>query len=318
MSSAGPSHQRPSPDGRHLAFTDYTAKGYDIRVMELDALGTTSGVARMETQPVRRNPLGGGVARRGGLQRRSGAKPMEVRSDRTPQPARERQFRPSTDYSPLDTILPRLWFPWLAYSPASGTLAGFVTGGQDVLQRHRYTLTALYGPKSGRLMHWADYTYDGLRPTLRLLLLGLRPHLRRPAPGRSRQRRLHRARSAPSAPPSPSTSPVSTPRRRSPSATATANSPGSPRCRRGRATTACCRRPARSVPRASPGPSPTPTATRSRSAPRAAVGSTSGSSTTRRGSAANTPSPRPPSTGTSTSRSPRPATCWRPASSSAA
>ena len=32
---------------------------------------------------------GEGVARRGGLQRRSEAKPMEVRSDRTPQPERE-------------------------------------------------------------------------------------------------------------------------------------------------------------------------------------------------------------------------------------
>ena len=37
-----------------------------------------------------------------------------------------------------------------------------------MLQRHRYSLTALYGPGSGRLMHWADYAYDGLRPTLRL------------------------------------------------------------------------------------------------------------------------------------------------------
>jgi len=34
--------------------------------------------------------LGKGVARRGGLQRVSEARPMEVRSDRTPQPARER------------------------------------------------------------------------------------------------------------------------------------------------------------------------------------------------------------------------------------
>ena len=37
-------------------------------------------------QRFQRNPTGGGVARRGGLQRRSGANPMEVRSDRTPQP----------------------------------------------------------------------------------------------------------------------------------------------------------------------------------------------------------------------------------------
>ena len=26
----------PSPDGRRLAFTEYTARGYDIRVMELN------------------------------------------------------------------------------------------------------------------------------------------------------------------------------------------------------------------------------------------------------------------------------------------
>jgi len=74
----------------------------------------------------------------------------------------------STPYSALDTLLPRFWFPWAAYSPVNGTLLGLVTGGQDVLQRHRYTLTGLYGPKNNRLMYWADYAYDGLRPTLRL------------------------------------------------------------------------------------------------------------------------------------------------------
>jgi outer membrane protein assembly factor BamA len=72
-------------------------------------------------------------------------------------------------YSPAGTIAPRLWFPWVAASAESGTLAGFVTGGRDVLQRHVYTLTALYGPESGRLMHVASYAYDGLRPTFRLL-----------------------------------------------------------------------------------------------------------------------------------------------------
>ena len=38
--------------------------------------------------------LGEGVARRGGLQRVSEARPMEVRSDRTPQPELERRDRP--------------------------------------------------------------------------------------------------------------------------------------------------------------------------------------------------------------------------------
>lgn len=71
-------------------------------------------------------------------------------------------------YSPLDTIGPRLWLPWSAVTPESGTLVGAVTGGQDVLQRHRWLLEALYGPESGRFMHALAYAYYGLRPTLSL------------------------------------------------------------------------------------------------------------------------------------------------------
>jgi len=47
---------------------------------------------------VSKNSLGGGVARRGGLQRGSEARPMEVRSDRTPPPEREQKaLRTGTD-----------------------------------------------------------------------------------------------------------------------------------------------------------------------------------------------------------------------------
>jgi len=156
----------PSPDGRRLAFTDYTTKGYDIRVMELTST----------QRPVALDATGSSAesaGRRGGAEGRS---PATERSEVAGGPQRQDPTAltgtvvPSsaTGYSPLETILPRLWFPWLASSPASGTLGGLVTGGQDVLQRHRYTITALYGPESGRLMHWLDYTYDGLRPTLRI------------------------------------------------------------------------------------------------------------------------------------------------------
>jgi hypothetical protein len=129
----------PSPDGRRLAFADYTARGFDLRVLELSAL-RPAGVGG---QPVRL--------------------PEELPSP--PAPAQPLAARPSSSF---DTLLPRLWFPWAASSPQSGTLGGFITGGQDVLQRHRYLFTGLYAPESGRLMHLADYAYDGLRPTLRL------------------------------------------------------------------------------------------------------------------------------------------------------
>lgn len=138
----------PSPDGRRLAFAEYTARGFDIRVLEL---------ARAS------------AGRRGVLNPQGSEWSSWMDGPQRQDPAVRTGTAVSTSrYSPLDTILPRLWFPWWAASPASGTLAGLITGGQDVLQRHRYTLTALYGPESGRLMHLADYAYDGLRPTLRL------------------------------------------------------------------------------------------------------------------------------------------------------
>jgi len=202
----------PSPDGRRLAFTDYTAKGYDIRLMELDLLAVSllSDASSFRRTPESRAFWMPGQARHdestGRLiaTERSEAEKEAVPAallrpairsqaerDREPtEPGRiidesangrvaggpQRQDPAaltqtpisSTDYSPLGTILPRLWFPWLAYGPESGTLAGLITGGQDVLQRHSYTLTALFGPENRRLMHWLDYTYDGLRPTLRL------------------------------------------------------------------------------------------------------------------------------------------------------
>jgi WD40 repeat protein len=192
----------PSPDGRRLAFTDYTARGYDIRLMELNVSEqqATLGGTAIPLEPAGRR--GGAEGRSPAAERSEHSEEVPaslLRPAIRSQDERDREHTKqgtstderangrvdggpqrqdpaawtgravaSTSYSPLDTILPRLWLPWAAYSPASGTMLGLVTGGQDVLQRHRYTLTGLYGPKNGRFMYWADYAYDGLRPTLRL------------------------------------------------------------------------------------------------------------------------------------------------------
>jgi len=195
----------PSPDGLHVAFADYSARGYDIRVMRLEDRVTVNPEAQTpflplcqrgieESSPAATHvadqpggkladqsgsfatPLDSGesAGRRGGAERgtptgatggsaRGGAKRQDPAA-----PTGTSESLSSEPYSPLDTILPRLWLPWIASTPASGTLFGFITGGQDAVQRHRYTLTALYGPESDRLMYLADYAYDGLRPTLRL------------------------------------------------------------------------------------------------------------------------------------------------------
>ncbi len=132
----------PSPDGKTLAFTGYSARGHDIEVM----------------------PLQPGAWRE--------AAPFQ---DHYPAPAPEVKAEPieSEPYSPLSTLLPRLWIPWLGFSGANDALLGFSTFGQDAIMRHQYTLAALYGPSNGRLSYQFNYAYDGLRPTISFVAAGL-------------------------------------------------------------------------------------------------------------------------------------------------
>ena len=125
----------PSPDGKTLAFTSYSAKGYDVHTLAVD---------------------------------RSLWKPAGPYKDPYPAvPYEERKFDVSTKpYNPLPTLAPRFWIPWFGYSYESGVLGGFLTFGQDVVERHQYIVTGLYGPKTDRLWYSLDYFYDGLLPTV--------------------------------------------------------------------------------------------------------------------------------------------------------
>jgi Tol biopolymer transport system component len=127
----------PSPDGKTLAFSSYSAKGYDIHALGMDR------TSWMPAEPYR-DPYPTITYEE---------KPVEIST------------RP---YSPLSTIYPRFWLPWFGYNRESGWLFGAFTFGQDVVQRHQYYLTGLYGPKTGRFSYTADYFYDGLYPTIHL------------------------------------------------------------------------------------------------------------------------------------------------------
>lgn len=127
----------PSPDGKTLAFSSYSAKGYDIHQLGLDPASWKQAEPYSERYPA-------------------------VTYDEKPV---EASARP---YSPLSTIYPRFWLPWFGYSKESGWLFGAFTFTQDVVQRHQYYVTGLYGPKEGRTWYSIDYFYDGLLPTFHL------------------------------------------------------------------------------------------------------------------------------------------------------
>jgi hypothetical protein len=123
-----------APDGR-IVFADYTSRGFDLHVAIPVAIAASSA---------------------------------PTASDR-PQPPPVTLSEPSapTPYSPLPTIAPRFWAPVLSADEEGGQY-GLTTGGLDVLGYHKYALTALYGPSSGRASYVLTYRYDRLSPSFDL------------------------------------------------------------------------------------------------------------------------------------------------------
>jgi hypothetical protein len=126
----------PSSDGRLLAVTAYSADGHDVALVTLD-----------ESRPVPE------------------ADPFADRYPPVPAPEPPVAIEPAA-VNPLPELLPRFWLPYFAESPESGSLFGLLTAGTDVLQRHTWMLTALYGPDDERFVYGFDYAYDRFRPTL--------------------------------------------------------------------------------------------------------------------------------------------------------
>ncbi len=72
---------------------------------------------------------------------------------------------PSEPYSPWPTLLPRFWIP-LAGGDESGLQIGGFTAGTDILGRHRYDISALYGLSSHHPSASFQYENDSFYPTL--------------------------------------------------------------------------------------------------------------------------------------------------------
>ncbi|MCK9420546.1 MAG: BamA/TamA family outer membrane protein [Nitrospirae bacterium] len=124
----------PSPDGKTLVFSSYSSAGYDIHMRPADSASW---------------------------------KPAEPDQDRYPEVAyTEKPVETRTHaYNPLPTLVPRYWFPWFGFSEESRWLFGFLTSGQDAVERHSYALAGFYSPKTYRKWYAFNYVYDGLYPT---------------------------------------------------------------------------------------------------------------------------------------------------------
>lgn len=125
-----------SPDGGTIAFANYSSRGFDIHVIENNPAEWRKAAGYINLYPAMKYT----------------------------EPAVHTELSP---YSPATTLYPRLWLPNFGYSSYSGTLAGLFTFGRDAIQRHSYTLSALYGPSEDRTWYDFNYQYDGFYPTLK-------------------------------------------------------------------------------------------------------------------------------------------------------
>jgi hypothetical protein len=130
----GASFPSVSPDGRQLAFSGYSAAGYDIRLMGLDLSAARPAPAFEDPYPMNRPPV---------------------------RPAEE----PVQTYRPGATLLPRFWTPYAASDERENRF-GLVTGGADPLLRHSWALEATVGTQTQALNGRAVYRYDRLWPTI--------------------------------------------------------------------------------------------------------------------------------------------------------
>jgi Tol biopolymer transport system component len=124
-----------SPDGKMLLFASYSSKGYDLHVCPLQPSSWAPAGPFKDPYPVVTYL----------------DKPVATKT---------------SSYNPLPTLGPRFWVPWYGYSEQSGNLWGFLTFGQDALERHTYLLTGLYSPTTYRTWYAFTYAYDGLYPTV--------------------------------------------------------------------------------------------------------------------------------------------------------
>ncbi len=120
-------------NGRSVAFADYSARGFDVHVMDVDWDALPPAPAFDDRHP-------------------------RSRPDPEPWTGSDRTYRP------LPTMLPRFWSPWATFGDE--TRVGAVTGGVDPLFRHAYGLALFRGMETGRLGFRGLYQYDRLRPTL--------------------------------------------------------------------------------------------------------------------------------------------------------
>lgn len=128
-----------SPDATTLSYIGYSEEGFDLYSL-----------------PLADNPL-------------PLVEPEQGSSAISPAPPPETEVGKSHDYSPYRSVRPTWWFPSI-YVDQDRSEIGFITGGNDTLQRHNYALGLGYDVQNEWGLGNFDYIYDRYTPIVKLHL----------------------------------------------------------------------------------------------------------------------------------------------------
>ena len=171
----------PSPDGRSMALSSYSSRGFRIAQMTLDRSGWSE--KRGPALPLKRamvDPASGakiplekvpayettaqGDTPPGGTLPVTAPSHQEGRDDLGAGTAAEEAG--ASSYSALKTVYPRFWLPRFSGDGSDQTVVGAFTAGADVLGYNSYVLAVDYGPGRNRGYYNLIYQNDYFYPTL--------------------------------------------------------------------------------------------------------------------------------------------------------
>ncbi len=132
----------PSPNGKELAMTYYTAEGYEIATMELDFHSWRLPQERFS-----------------GLHWERASWKNQIDELHIPDVNIDTEKFSVSKYSPIKTLIPTWWLPIPGHDGHGPTL-GITTGINDARRQHSYLLSAEYGLVSGTPGINLSYTWD--------------------------------------------------------------------------------------------------------------------------------------------------------------
>jgi hypothetical protein len=122
-----------SPDGRSVAYAEYSSRGYDVHVAPLATDMASPAPPYVDDHPA-------------------------------PRPDPVPAAGPVEPYRPWSMLLPRFWMPWIELGSSEDRF-GVASGGSDALLRNVWGAQAAWGTNAERLNASGFYLYDRFRTT---------------------------------------------------------------------------------------------------------------------------------------------------------